>query len=174
MTFKIYLKSSRECPSFWRQRISSFRTSAGSDVFLASKISKSLKRPGKQENIQSNKVYGGFFLKAVWRKCMYVNASQHSKRNHHINIHNKNVGGEVFILNVLLCFQYWVWFYRCPLWFYPCPWNNSKHTHNDTVTMKVIAQHQITVRSLQSRIMYNTVTYTLILKLYPTPPSGEG
>lgn len=59
-------------------------------------------------------------------------------------------------------------------WFYPCPWNNSKHTHNDTVTMKVIAQHQITVRSLQSRIMYNTVTYTLILKLYPTPPSGEG
>lgn len=72
---------------------------------------------------------GFFFLKAVWRKCMYVNASQNSKRNHHINNHNKNVGGGVSILNVLLCFQYWVWFYRCPLWFYPCPWNNSKNTH---------------------------------------------
>lgn len=28
--------------------------------------------------------------------------------------------------------------------------------------------------SHSSRIMFNTVTYTLILKLYPTPPSGEG
>lgn len=50
----------------------------------------------------------------------------------------------------------------------------NTHTQWYAVTMEFIAQHQITRRSLRSRIMYNTVTHTLILKLYPTPPSGEG